>query len=68
MSAYRAQARIDAPMEDVWGLSATLSPAAWRSGSDVYVGDAYTQVLEIAGRRFEYSRVIDRRDELEELK
>ena len=37
------------------------------SGQTFEVGDAFTQVVEIAGRRLEYSRVIDGRDELKEL-
>ena len=53
MSVYRAQAHLDAPLADVWAL--------------VEVGDVYTQVVGIAGRRPEYSRVVDRRDELKEL-
>jgi len=75
MSAYRAQAHIDAPLEDVWALVGDPStyPEWWPAaveirGQTFEVGDAYTQVLEIAGRRFEYSRVIDRRDELKELR
>ena len=37
-------------------------------GETFEVGDVYTQVLPVAGRRPEYIRVIDRRDELRELK
>jgi hypothetical protein len=32
------------------------------------VGDVYTQVVGIAGRRLEYSRIIDRREEFKELR
>jgi hypothetical protein len=37
-------------------------------GDTFEVGDVYHQVLGIAGRRLEYNRIIDRRDELKELR
>ena len=75
MSAYRAQAHLDAPLEDVWALvgNPATYPEWWPAAVEIRgerfeVGDVYTQVLEIAGRRLEYTRVIDRRDELKELR
>ena len=74
MTAYRAQAHLDAPLDDVWALvgNPATYPEWWPvaveiRGQTFEVGDAFTQVVEIAGRRLEYSRVIDRRDELKEL-
>jgi uncharacterized protein YndB with AHSA1/START domain len=75
MSAYRAQAHFDAPLEDVWALVG--NPASYPDwwpvaveirGETFEVGDVYTQVVGIAGRRLEYSRVIDRREEFKELR
>ena len=75
MSAYRAHAHFDAPLEDVWALvgNPATYPEWWPvaveiRGETFEVGDVYTQVLEVAGRRLEYTRVIDRRDELKELR
>jgi Polyketide cyclase / dehydrase and lipid transport len=75
MSAYRAQAHLDAPLEDVWALvgNPATYPEWWPAaveirGESFDVGDVYTQVVGIAGRRPEYSRIIDRRDELKELR
>lgn len=66
MSAYRAQAHLDAPLEDVWELvgNPATYPEWWPAaveirGESFEVGDVYTQVVGIAGRP-EYSRVIDR--------
>jgi carbon monoxide dehydrogenase subunit G len=74
MSAYRAQAHIDAPLDDVWALvgNPATYPAWWPVAAEIRgetfeVGDVYTQVVEIAGRQLEYSRTIDRRDEFKEL-
>ena len=74
MTAYRAQAHLDASLDDVWALvgNPATYPEWWPvaveiRGQTFEVGDAFTQVMEIAGRRLEYSRVIDRRDELKEL-
>ena len=74
MSAYRAQAHFDAPLEDVWALvgNPATYPEWWPvaveiRGDTFEVGDVYTQVVGIAGRRPEYSRIIDRREELKEL-
>jgi hypothetical protein len=75
MSAYRAQAHFDAPLEDVWALvgNPATYPEWWPvaveiRGDTFEVGDVYTQVVGIAGRRPEYSRIIDRREELKELR
>ena len=75
MTAYRAQAHLDASLDDVWALvgNPATYPEWWPvaveiRGQTFEVGDAFTQVVAIAGRRLEYSRVIDRRDELKELR
>ena len=75
MSAYRAQAHFDAPLEDVWALvgNPATYPEWWPvaveiRGETFEVGDVYTQVVGIAGRRLEYSRIIDRREEFKELR
>ena len=75
MSTYRAQAHLDAPLDEVWALvgNPATYPQWWPvaveiRGETFEVGDAYTQVLgKFAGRRLEYTRIIDRRDELKEL-
>ena len=73
MSAYRAQAHIDASLEDVWALvgNPATYPEWWPAAVEIRgerfeVGDVFTQVVGIAGRP-EYTRVIDRRDELKAL-
>ena len=75
MSAYRAQAHLDAPLEDVWALvgNPATYPEWWPvaveiRGETFEVGDVYTQVVGIAGRRLEYSRIISDREELKELR
>jgi uncharacterized protein YndB with AHSA1/START domain len=74
MSAYRAQAHLDAPLEDVWALvgNPATYPEWWPvaveiRGEKFEVGDVYTQVVGIAGRRREFTRIIDRREEFKEL-
>jgi hypothetical protein len=74
MSVYRAQAHLDAPVEDVWALvgNPATYPEWWPAaveirGETFEVGDVFTQVVGIAGRP-EYSRIIDGRDELKELR
>ena len=72
MSDYRAQAHLDAPLDEVWALvgNPATYPQWWPvaveiRGETFEVGDVYTQVLPgFAGRRLEYTRIIDRRDEL----
>jgi uncharacterized protein YndB with AHSA1/START domain len=74
MSVYRAQAHLDAPLDEVWALVGNPAsyPEWWPAAVEIRgerfeVGDAYTQVLGIPGRP-EYKRVIERREELRELK
>ena len=74
MTTYRAQAHIDAPLEEVWALVGNPGtyPEWWPvaveiRGERFEVGDPFTQVVGIAGRRLEYSRIIDRREEFKEL-
>jgi hypothetical protein len=66
---------LDAPLEEVWALvgdPATYPdwlPLAVEIRGDTFeVGDVYHQVVGIAGRRLEYNRIIDRRDDLKELR
>jgi hypothetical protein len=76
VSDYRAQALLDAPLDEVWALvgNPATYPDWWPAaieirGETFEVGDVYTQVLpRFAGRRLEYTRIIDRRDELKELR
>ena len=75
MSVYRAQVHIDAPLDEVWALvgNPATYPDWWPvaveiRGDRFEVGDPFTQVVGIAGRRLEYSRIIERREELKELK
>jgi uncharacterized protein YndB with AHSA1/START domain len=74
VSTYRAQVQIDAPLDEVWALvgNPATYPEWWPAAVEIRgerfdFGDRFTQVVEIAGRRLEYSRIIDRRDELKEL-
>jgi hypothetical protein len=75
MSAYRTQAHLDAPLDDVWALvgNPATYPEWWPvaveiRGEKFEVGDPFTQVVGIGGRRLEYSRIIERREEFKELK
>src|SRR5215207_2745209 len=75
MSTYRAQVHIDAPLDEVWALvgNPATYPQWWPvaveiRGERFELGDPFTQVVGIAGRRLEYSRIIDRREELKELR
>jgi uncharacterized protein YndB with AHSA1/START domain len=74
VSTYRAQAHLDASLDEVWALVGDPAsyPGWWPAaveirGEKFEVGDAFTQVLGIPGRP-EYTRVIERRDELRELR
>ena len=65
---------LDAPPEDVWALvgNPATYPEWWPAaveirGESFEVGDVFVQVVGIAGRP-EYTRVIDGRDELKELR
>jgi uncharacterized protein YndB with AHSA1/START domain len=72
---YHAQAHLDAPLDEVWALvgNPATYPQWWPAaveirGESFEVGDVYTQVLpRLGGRRLEYTRIIDQRDELKEL-
>jgi uncharacterized protein YndB with AHSA1/START domain len=75
VSTYRAQVHLDAPLDEVWALvgNPATYPQWWPvaveiRGERFEVGDPFTQVVGIAGRRFEYSRIIERREELKEPK
>jgi uncharacterized protein YndB with AHSA1/START domain len=72
---YRAQAHLDAPREEVWALVGDPNTYPdWFpfsvdvQGRAVEVGDVYHHVAEYAGRRLEYDRIIERRDELKTLR
>jgi uncharacterized protein YndB with AHSA1/START domain len=74
VSTYRAQVHIDAPLDEVWALvgNPATYPQWWPAAVEIRgerfeFGDQFTQVVGIAGRRLEYTRIIDRRDELKEL-
>jgi uncharacterized protein YndB with AHSA1/START domain len=74
VSIYRAQAHLDAPLEEVWALvgNPATYPEWWPAaveirGETFEVGDVFTQVLGVPGRRLEYTRLIDARDEFKEL-
>ena len=75
MSIYRTQAHIDAPLDEVWALvgNPATYPDWWPvaveiRGERFEVGDPFTQVLAVPGRRLEYSRIIERREEFKELR
>jgi hypothetical protein len=75
VSDYHAQAHLDASLDEVWALvgNPATYPQWWPAaveirGETFEVGDVYTQVVPAAGRRLEYIRNIDCRDELKELK
>jgi uncharacterized protein YndB with AHSA1/START domain len=74
VSTCRAQVHIDAPLDEVWALvgNPATYPEWWPvaveiRGERFEVGDPFTQVVGIAGLRLEYSRIIERREELKEL-
>ena len=74
MSTYRAQVQIDAPLDEVWALvgNPATYPEWWPAAVEIRgerfeVGDPFTQVVGFPGRRLEYSRIIDRREEFKEL-
>lgn len=69
-----AQAHVDAPVEAVWGLIGDprkypdwWPPIVGVSGDDFEVGAVHRQQWRVLGRTVEYSRIIERRDELREL-
>jgi len=75
VSQYHAQAHLDASLDEVWALvgNPATYPQWWPVAVEIHgetfeVGDVYTQVVApFAGKRLEYTRIIDRRDELKEL-
>ena len=65
---------MDAPLDQVWALvgNPATYPEWWPAAVEIRgerfeLGDPFTQVVGIAGRRLEYSRIIDRREEFKEL-
>jgi uncharacterized protein YndB with AHSA1/START domain len=75
VSEYRHQAHLDAPLEAVWGLVATPSryPEWWPRvievrGERFEAGDEYTQVTQAPDRSRETSFLIERRDELRQIR
>jgi hypothetical protein len=74
-SRYHTQVHLDAPLEEVWELvgNPATYPDWWPAAVEIQgekfeVGDSFTQVVGAAGRRLEYSRIIERREELRELR
>jgi Polyketide cyclase / dehydrase and lipid transport len=74
MSAYREQAHLDAPLEDVWGLvgSPTRHPEWWRvvevRGERFEQGDEYAQVIRGPVGKGESNFLIERREDLREVR
>ena len=75
MSAYRRQALLDAPLETAWDLVATPSryPSWWPRvievrGERFAEGDEYVQVTRDPGRSVQSSFLIERRDDLREIR
>jgi hypothetical protein len=75
MSTYRQQAHLDAPLEVVWGLVGTPSrhPEWWPRvievrGERFEQGDEYAQVTTNPKGRIETSFLVERRDDLREIR
>jgi Polyketide cyclase / dehydrase and lipid transport len=75
MSAYRHQAYLEAPLEVVWGLVGTPSrhPEWWPRvvevrGERFEQGDEYAQVTTNLTGRIETSFLVERRDDLREIR
>jgi Polyketide cyclase / dehydrase and lipid transport len=75
MSAYRRQAHIDAPLEVVWGLvgSPRRYPEWWPRvievrGERFEEGDEYVQVTDSPGGKAETGFLLERRDDLREIR
>jgi hypothetical protein len=75
MSAYRQQAHIDAPLEVVWGFLGTPSryPEWWPRvievrGERFEEGDEYVQVTDSPGGSGETSFLLERRENLREIR
>jgi hypothetical protein len=75
MAAHREQAHLDAPLDTVWGLVGTPSryPEWWPRvievrGERFEEGDEYTQVTKDPIGRSETSFLLERRDNLREIR
>ena len=75
MAAHREQAHLDAPLETVWGLVGTPSryPEWWPRvievrGERFEEGDEYTQVTKDPIGRSETNFLLERRDNLREVR
>jgi hypothetical protein len=75
MAAHREQAHLDAPLDTVWGLVGTPSryPEWWPRvievrGERFEEGDEYTQVTKDPIGRSETSFLLERRDNLREVR
>jgi hypothetical protein len=75
MSAYRRQAHLDAPLEVVWGLVGTPSrhPEWWPRvvevrGERFEEGDEYAQVISNPRGNVESTFLLERRDDLREIR
>jgi hypothetical protein len=75
VSAYRQQAHLEAPLEVVWGLVGTPSrhPEWWPRvievrGERFEEGDEYAQVTTNPKGRIDTSFLIERRDDLREIR
>ena len=75
MSAYREQAHLDAPLEDVWELvgSPRRHPEWWPRivevrGARFEQGDEYAQVIKGPVGKSESNFLIERRDDLREVR
>ena len=75
VSAFRHQAHLEAPIEDVWGLVATPSryPEWWPRvievrGERFEEGDEWAQVTQDGKRRVESDFLLERRDDLRQVR
>lgn len=75
MSAYRRQAHLEAPLEVVWDLVGTPTryPEWWPRvvevrGERFEEGDQYAQVTRGSGRTVDTSFLLERRDELRQIR
>ncbi len=75
VSAFRHQAHLDVPIEEVWGLVATPSryPEWWPRvievrGERFEEGDEWAQVTESGNRRVESNFLLERREDMREIR
>jgi uncharacterized protein YndB with AHSA1/START domain len=75
VSAFRHQAHLEAPIEDVWGLVATPSryPEWWPRvievrGERFEEGDEWAQVTQEGKRRVESDFLLERRDDMRQVR